>query len=77
MAELFPPRPLKVQGARPERRPWIPSDVFAIARFEISVVFVIASDMHKGRAVSDEDYQRLLVAADRLENIAEAAYGSR
>ncbi len=75
MAELFPPRPLKVQGARPERRPWIPSDVFAIARLEVSVVFLIACDMHKGRAVSEQDFRRLLVAASRLEHIAEAAYG--
>ena len=75
--DLFPPRPLKVEGARPERRPWIPSDVFAIARLEIGVVFLIASDIHKGKAVSEQDYQRLLVAADRLEHIAEATYGSR
>ena len=72
---LFPPRPPKVEGARPERRSWIPSDAFAIARFEIAVVFLIACDMHKGKAISDQDYQRLLTACSRLEHIAEVAYG--
>ena len=73
--DLFPPRPPKVEGARPERRPWIPSDVFEIARFEVSIASLIACEMHKGNAISEQDYQRLLVTAGRLEHIAEAAYG--
>ena len=77
MAELLPPRPLQVEAVRSERRPWIPSDVFEIARFEVSVAALIVCDMHKGREVSEQDYQRLLVAARRLDHIAETAYGSR
>jgi len=76
-AELFPPRPICAEGIRPERRPWIPSDVFEIARVEVSVVALISCDMHSGRRVSEQDYQRLHVAAQRLNHIAEVAYGSR
>ena len=70
---LFPPRP--IEHANPERRPFMPSDVFEIARMEVSVVAIIAADMHKAHAVSEQDYERLLTAANRLANIAEAAYG--
>ena len=76
IAELWPPRPLTFERIRPERRPWIPSDVFEIARFEISIGALIASDMHKNRAISEQDYERLRRACSRLEHIAEAAYGS-
>jgi hypothetical protein len=75
MAELFPPRPLKMEGIRPERRPWIPSDAFDVLRHEATIVFLIGADLHKNKTVSEEDYQRLLVATDRLENIAGGVYG--
>ena len=70
---LFPPKP--IEHAKPERRPFFPQDVYEIARMEVSVVAIIAADMHKQRAVSETDYERLLTAANRLSNIAEAAYG--
>jgi hypothetical protein len=69
---LFPRKP--IEHAKPERRPFLPSDVFEIAKMEVSVVAIIAADMHKARAVSDSDYERLMTAANRLANIAEAAY---
>jgi hypothetical protein len=69
---LFPPRP--IEHAKPERRPFMPSDVFEIACLEVSVVAIIAADMHAQREVSDSDYERLLTAGNRLANIAEAAY---
>jgi hypothetical protein len=75
-SDLFPRRPPEVQGVRGERRPWIPSDVFAIARFEVSIACLIACDLHNGKSVSKEDYARLLTASNRLERIAESAYGS-
>ena len=75
--DLFPRLPPPVEGKRPERRPWIPSDAFEIARIEIMVASLIACDMHKGKSVSDEDYERLLVAAGRLNDIGSHAYGSR
>ncbi len=75
MEDLFPPRPIAPgTGTKPERRPWIPSDVFDIARRHIGAAAVIACDMHAAKTVSDEDHERLLVAASTLDRIAEVAY---
>ena len=73
--DLFPPRPPRVEGYRSERKPWLPSDVFEVTRLEVAVASLIACDLHKGRTVSEQDYERLLTAWSRLEHIAEAAYG--
>lgn len=70
---LFPDRP--IERGKPERRPFLPSDVFEIARFEISVVAIVAADLHNNRAVSEADYQRIFVAVERINDIARAAYG--
>jgi len=69
---LYPPRP--IANGRPERKPFFPADVFEIARREIGVVAVIACDMHKNQHLSEEDYQRLFLAIERLNDIAGAAY---
>lgn len=74
--DLFPPRQPPVEGYRPIRRPFLPADAFAVIQHEVTVAALIACDMQKSKQVSDEDYQRLLVAAGRLNNM-EAAYGSR
>jgi hypothetical protein len=71
--DLFLPR--QTERGKPERRPFLPSDVFDIARREIAVAAIVACDLHKKREVSESDYQRLLTAAERLEGIARAAYG--
>lgn len=71
---LFPERALDHRLPR-ERRPFLPTDVFEIARFEISVVAIIAADLHKSRTVTEADYQRVFVAVERLNNIAGTAYG--
>ena len=73
--DLFPPRPPRAEGYRSERKPWLPSDVFEVTRFEVAVASLIACDLHKGRTVSDLDYGRLRTAWSRLEHIAEVAYG--
>lgn len=71
---LFPERALDhhIHG---QRRPFFPTDVFEIALREMTIVAVISSRMHANRTISDADYERLFVAAGRLNNIAEAAYG--
>jgi len=73
LADLFPPR--SIEHAPRERRPFLPSDVFEVARFEISITAIIATDMHKQRTVSEGDYERLFTVIKRLNQIAEAAYG--
>lgn len=74
LSDLFPPRPTQdhVPGVR---RPFFPSDVFEIARMEITVAAVIAADLHKQREISEADYERLFVAVERLNAIGGAAYG--
>ena len=75
IAALFPPRPTTPgAGTKPERRQFLPSDVFEIARKEIGVAAVISCDMHAQKSVSDEDRDRLLHAAQTLDRVAEAAY---
>lgn len=75
VAEMFPPAPPRAEGYRRDRRPFLPADVFQIAKHEIAVASLIACDMHARKAVSDADYERLLIAAGRLERIADTAYG--
>lgn len=74
LEDLFPPRPAAdhVPGVR---RPFLPSDVFDIARLEIGVAAIIAADMHKRKEVSEADYERLFVVVERLNDIGAAAYG--
>ena len=73
---LFPDNPLDLSSpAKRERKPFIPAQVFEIARQEIGVVFIVGCDMHKQKVISEQDYERLLMACSRLERIAEAAYG--
>lgn len=71
---IMPERPIGDNGKR-ERRPFFPQDVFTIALKEITIATVIACDMHKNQAISEDGYQRLLTACGRLNSIAEAAYG--
>ena len=70
---LFPER--SIEHGKPERRPFLPSDVFEVVRGEVGVIAIVAADLHKSRAVSEADYQRVFVAAQRLNDIAMAAYG--
>lgn len=70
---LYPARP--IEHARKERRPFLPADVFEIARREIGIVAVLAADLHKNKAVAEPDYARVFVAVERLDGIARAAYG--
>jgi len=70
---LFPERP--IEYGKPERRPFLPADVFDIARREIGIVAILAADLHKNKVVSEADYERVFVAVERLNDIAGAAYG--
>jgi hypothetical protein len=75
MEDLFPPRGAAPgAGTKPERRTFIPADVFDIARKEIGVAAIISCDMHSHKAISDDDHDRLLQAVQTLDRIAEVAY---
>lgn len=70
---LYPERPTTENKS--QRRPFFPTEVFEVARLEVAVVAVIAADMRRQQTVSEADYNRLFLAVDRLNGIAQAAYG--
>ncbi len=73
--DLFPAKPIEGHVRKPERRPFLPSDVYEVVQREVAIIAVIASDMHRDREINDGDYQRLYKAVERLNSIAEVAYG--
>ena len=75
MSDLYPPRDSGAKVSRRKPMPFMPSDVFNLARTEAGVVWVIGADMHKNKTNSEEDFERLSEAVRRLDNIAKDAYG--
>lgn len=69
LSDLFPTQ--AGQAASPVKRSFNPSDLLALVAFEASVVVIIGSDVHKGREISELDYDRLLIAAQRLGDAVE------
>ena len=63
--------------ARPTRRPFNAHDVLSLVAFESSVAVLVISDVVKRDGATEEDLARLLVAAQRLGNAAEACSGPR
>lgn len=76
-SDFFPPGPAPINGIRPIRKPFFPSDVFETARFEVAVASMIARDIYIAEQVSEDEYDRLLLSMSRLNRIAEAAYGDK
>ena len=74
-ADLYPDRPDHV--AKPVRRPFNASDVLSLVAFESTVAVVVVADVVHGKEINDHDFERLLVAAQRLGNAAEVCNGSR
>ena len=73
MTDLFPPdnkrRDYPVEG-KPRMKPaFYASDLIRILAFEALVVSICASDLRKGRKLSDEDNERLKVAQQRIEEV--------
>jgi len=74
-ADLYPERP--GHFARPVKRPFNASDVLSLVAFESTVAVVVCSDVINSRQITDSDFERLLVAAQRLGHAAEVCNGSR
>lgn len=74
-ADLYPDKPGHV--AKPIRRPFNASDVLSLVAFESAVAVVVVADVVHGKEITDQDFERLLVAAKRLGNAAEVCNGSR
>lgn len=67
------PRPV----GKPVRRPFNASDVLSLVAFESTVAVVVVADVVNGKGVTAQDFDRLMVAAQRLGNAAEVCNGSR
>lgn len=70
MTALFPERP--IQLAKSERRPFPASDVLRCVVFEVLLVSVAAADMAAGKRLSQNDRERLHLAANRLQAAGKA-----
>lgn len=73
MTDLFPPdskrREYPVEG-KPRMKPaFYASDLIRILAFEALVVSICAHDLRKGKALKDDDYERLKVAQQRIEEV--------
>lgn len=70
MAALFPEK--TTLNGKPERRPFPAADVLRAVSFETMIVALAALDMAKGKRLSDENRERLKLAATRLQAAAGA-----
>jgi hypothetical protein len=68
---LFPERP--IGDRKPERRPFSAADALRCLGFEATLVYLAAVDVRAGKALSDEDIERLGVAVGRINVALEAA----
>jgi hypothetical protein len=68
LSDLFPQR--ESTGRRSERRPFSANDLLTLAAWESLLASVIANDIAQGIV---NDKERLLIAAGRLQHIAEVA----
>ena len=63
--------------AKPVKRPFNASDVLSLVAFESSVAAIVINDVVKRDGATEQDLDRLLVAAQRLGDAAEVCNGSR
>jgi len=73
--DLYRPQPGTI--GKPVKRPFNASDVLSLVAFESAVAVIVISDVVRNDGATEEDLNRLLVAAQRLGNAAEVCNGSR
>lgn len=64
---LFPPRPESNNPKHPISKPYLLSAVLEVLAFEALLVATAARQLTNGQALDANDYQRLLLAAERLQ----------
>jgi len=74
-ADLYPDKPCAI--GKPVKRPFNASDVLSLVAFESAVAAVVVADVVKREGATEQDLDRLLVAAQRLGNAAEVCHGAR
>lgn len=67
-SDLYPP---KATSRAPMKRPFNAFDVLSLVAFESSVAAIVLADVLRMEIVSDQDWERLAVAAQRLGDAAE------
>lgn len=75
LADLFPEGP-RAHHAPPERRPFPAFDVLKAIVFEVTIVSLFASKLLRGEAFTEDDYARIRLAADRLDEAVALAGGA-
>ena len=70
--DLFPNRPPN-QHLKRARRPFNAIDILRCVEFESLIAAVAAGNLAKGLTLNERDYERLLVAASRLQRAVEVA----
>jgi predicted protein tyrosine phosphatase len=70
--EFFPEKPL-YHRAKPIRRPFPAADVLECLSFEAAVVYFAATDLAQGKALPEEERQRLMLAQRRIREAVEVA----
>ena len=73
--DLYPKR--TGHSAKPIKRPFNASDVLDLVAFESTVAVLVVGDVLRERRVKEADFERLLVAAQRLGDAAEVCNGDR
>ena len=56
-----------------DKKPFYAMDILGIIKFEAALVYIYASDMAKGVALTSNDKERLLLAASRINHSYEVA----
>lgn len=64
---LFPPKPLRNEPYRASSRPFLPTGVLEVLAFEALLVATAARQIANGEKLDENDYQRLITAAERLQ----------
>lgn len=66
LSDLFPPRPEKITGRKPERRPFPAADILRALSSDFIFMFVAASDMALGEILEQADKEYLIAITARL-----------
>lgn len=66
---LYPPKPDRHDPKRPMAKPFLPASVLEVLAFEALLVVTAARQMANGEALDENDYQRLLLAAERMQGV--------
>tara|TARA_R110000868_G_scaffold127228_2_gene334716 strand:- start:101 stop:529 length:429 start_codon:yes stop_codon:yes gene_type:complete len=67
LTDLFPEPVLNETGAKPVKPAFFASDLMRIIHFEALVVMIVALDIDKGKAPSEETRQRVRLAYERID----------